>query len=106
MPYHNQKGQEFMTRSAARMVRKQIYLEAAQDRLLKRLAAEAGVSEAEVIRQAVARHAAHTRASTRDAHAWQRQRRRIQASIAEGPVTGTRTWTREDLYAHRLGRLG
>jgi hypothetical protein len=71
------------------MVRKQIYLEAAQDRLLKRLAAEAGVSEAEVIRQAVARHAA-----------------RIQASIAEGPVAGTRTWTREDLYAHRLGRLG
>ena len=84
------------------MVRKQIYLEAAQDRLLKRLAAEAGVSEAEVIRQAVARHAAHTRAATRDAHAWQRQRRRIEASIAEGPVAGTRSWTREDLYAHRL----
>ena len=93
-------------RSAARMVRKQIYLEAAQDRLLKRLAAEAGVSEAEVIRQAVARHAAHTRAATRDAHAWQRQRRRIEASIAEGPMAGTRSRTREDLYAHRLGRLG
>ncbi len=95
-----------MTRSATRMVRKQIYLEADQDRLLKRLAAEAGVSEAEVIRQAVVRHAAHTRASTRDTHAWQRQRRRIEASIAQGPVAGTRSWTREDLYAHRIGRLG
>jgi len=95
-----------MARSPTRMVRKQIYLEAAQDTLLKRLAAEAGVSEAEVIRQAVARHAAQTRASTRDAHAWQRQRRRIRASIAQGSLAGTRGWTREDLYAQRLGRLG
>jgi hypothetical protein len=95
-----------MARSASRMVRKQIYLEAAQDRLLKRLAAEAGVSEAEVIRQAVARHAAQTRASARDADAWHRQRRRIRASIARGPLDGTRNWTREDLYAQRLGRLG
>jgi hypothetical protein len=79
-----------MPRSATRMVRKQLYLEAAQDRLLKRLAAEAGVSEAQVIRQAVAQHAAQTSASTRDARAWQRQRRCIRA-----PLCGGHGWYKE-----------
>lgn len=95
-----------MAKTATRMVRKQIYLETAQDALLKRLAAQAGVSEAEIIRQSVARHAAQMRPPTRDPVAWRRQLRRIRASIARGPLPGARTWTRDALYADRLRRLG
>lgn len=89
-----------------RMVRKQIYLEAGQDALLKRLAAATGASEAEIIRQSVARFAAQMRPAERDRDAWERQQRRIERSIARGPLSGVRTWRREDLYADRTRRFG
>jgi hypothetical protein len=94
-----------MARSASRMIRKQIYIETGQNALLKRLAAEAGVSEAEIIRQSVVRYALAARPTVRDADAWRRQLRRIRASIGKGPLPGKRTWTRDDLYAARLQKL-
>ncbi len=87
-----------MARLPTSLVRKQIYLDEALDRLLKQWAANAGVSQSELVRQALSRHAAHVAASARPRNAWRRQRRRIRASIARGPLDGIRNWTREDLY--------
>lgn len=89
----------------SRMIRKQIYLEAAQDALLKRLAAARQVSEATIIRESVAQYAASLRRTPLDRAAWERQQKRIARSIAKGPLPGHRTWRRDDLYADRLDRL-
>ncbi len=88
------------------MVRKQIYLEAAQDALLKRLAAARHVSEATIIRESVAQYAASLRRAPLDRAAWERQQQRIARSIAKGPLPGRRTWRRAELYADRITGLG
>ena len=87
------------------MVRKQVYIEPDQDRFLKKRARELGVTEAELIRQAID---ALVRMPVRppfDPEAWAA----VVASLDERarlPMTGQgRTWRREDLYQDRLGRL-
>jgi hypothetical protein len=79
-------------------VRKQIYIEPEQEALLKRLAGETGMPEAEIIRQAIDRHAQSLRAPRRDLRAWAREREFIARLIEQGSVPGGRTWRREDLY--------
>jgi predicted DNA-binding protein len=79
-------------------VRKQIYIEAEQEAVLKRLAKETGISEAEIIRQAIDRYAQSLQYPRRDFSAWERMRSRIGQLIALGSVPGGRTWRREDLY--------
>jgi hypothetical protein len=81
----------------ATKVRKQVYIEPYQDRLLRQLAAEAGVSEAEIIRQALDRHTQLFRFSPRDIDAWEKERAFITHLIELGPISGRRTWRREDL---------
>ena len=51
-------------------VRKQIYLEPAQESMLKRIAGVTGVSEAEIIRQAINRHLQQVRMPPRGRRAW------------------------------------
>ena len=79
-------------------VRKQIYLEAEQDERLKAMAAQTGASEAEIIRDALDRHAGGPQAGRRDLRAWAEERAFIAGRMAGGPVPGQRTWQREDLH--------
>jgi hypothetical protein len=83
----------------ANMVRKQIYIEPEQDELLKQIADESGLSEAEIIQGAINRYAAEVAQPLRSRQAWAR----IKAFLAkrmEGAeqIDGGRTWRREDLH--------
>ncbi|MBM4430239.1 MAG: ribbon-helix-helix domain-containing protein [Chloroflexi bacterium] len=79
-------------------VRKQVYIEQDQDRLLSRLSAETGLSEAEIIRQAIDRHTRGAPLLRRDLAVWQEERAFIQQLIHQGRVPGHRTWQREELH--------
>lgn len=89
------------------MIRKQIYLGKRQELMLKRLSKARGISEAELIRQALDRefNQGAVRRAPRDPHAWSRVRRVMLALQAQGPRPDRpRTWRREDLYEERLNR--
>lgn len=80
------------------MIRKQIFIEEAQNEALKRLARKTGKSEGALIREAVERRLQEEQEA--DALWGGLIERWMQASITNEP----RTWTREDLYEERLGR--
>ena len=90
----------------ARMIRKQIYIESAQDNILKQKASILGITEAEVIRQAIDRQMTFLRTSTRHLKAWDREKAFIAKRMAKGYVSGVRRWKREDAYEERLKRYG
>jgi hypothetical protein len=79
-------------------IRKQIYLEPAQETLLKRIAGATGVPEAEIIRQAIDRHLQGVRLPRPHRGAWAAERAYIAQLVATGPAEGKRSWRREDLY--------
>lgn len=79
-------------------VRKQIYIEREHEETLKRWSAELGISEAEIIRQAIAGQTLRLRRRIRDVEAWRSELRFIRSMIDEGPLPGGRRWTREELY--------
>ena len=88
------------------MVRKQIYLPSRQNLTLKRLALERGVSEAEIIRQALERESEMRATIVRDSTAaWTgimqfvQERKRTLAEKGK-PVQ----WNRQELYEEREGR--
>ena len=86
------------------MVRKQVYIQPQQEKLLKQRAAEMGVSEAEIIRQAID-HWLEEKARQRQAKkAWEKARILMEELYAQGAVPGKRTWTRDELYEERLSR--
>ena len=91
------------------MVRKQIYLEERQEARLKRIARARGISEAEVIRQAIDRQVGRVsvEAGGGDPAVWERALR-FMRSLAARARKGDqrRDWTREDAYAERLSRHG
>ena len=89
------------------MVRKQIYLPRRQNLLLKRLAKERGISEAEVIRQALDREAQSTAPLVRDS------KKALDEIFAFAEALSTRPelaqgrsvrWKREELYKEREDR--
>lgn len=82
----------------AHKIRKQIYINPQQETLLKQISTDTGVSEAEIIRQAVDYYAIQKRSPRRDITAWERLQLRMQQLIDKGTVPGERTWRREDLY--------
>jgi hypothetical protein len=90
------------------MIRKQVYIEPWQDALLKRLARSRGMSEAEIIRQAIDREAGAPSAipGKPDLEAWEEVRALIQAMVDQGPVAGKRRWNRDQLYGERLNHNG
>lgn len=90
----------------AHMVRKQVYIEPRQDAILKRLARTLGLSEAEIIRQAIDRQTSNVPTDVRDLKAWEREKAFIAERMAAGPVVSTRKWRREDVYEERLSRYG
>ena len=87
------------------MIRKQVYIEERHDRLLKHRARQRGVTEAEIIREALDRadvgdsRAVSDPAAGRKAISFMRSlaRRRRKAPAGRG-------WTRESLYDERIGR--
>ena len=88
------------------MVRKQIYIQKRQDALLKQLAKARGLSEAEIIRQAIESELAGVPARTMaaDRSAWQELvaflERRHGAAAGRQPYR----WNREEIYAERETR--
>jgi hypothetical protein len=86
-----------------RMVRKQIYIEQRQQVQRKRAAKARGLSEAELIRQAIDQHlAGGTQGLPRDPEAWQRALALMRSLQAEGPMPDrSRNWTRDELYEER-----
>jgi len=84
------------------MIRKQIYLEAAQDALLKQRAQELGVSEAALIRRCL--ESLEQPVLPLERQAWENERAFLQRRLQTVPSQGgprKRTWTREELYADR-----
>ena len=79
-------------------VRKQIYIGTDQEGLLKRLSQETGISEAEIVRQAIDHHTRGLRLLRHGLGAWEEERAFILQRIAQGSVSGQRTWRREDLH--------
>jgi hypothetical protein len=92
------------------MIRKQIYLERRQQETIRRLASVHGVSEAEVIRQAVDVHGSQASLNPHlDASAWERALRIMRST--QGKNSGRRSgahkgWNRDELYKDRLNRHG
>lgn len=88
------------------MVRKQFYIRKRQDALLKRLAKARGLSEAEIIRQAIEREASGVLAqpTTIDRSAWQELvdflERRQEMAGERQPYH----WNREEIYSKRENR--
>ncbi|MFN0072894.1 MAG: hypothetical protein ACKVVP_15530 [Chloroflexota bacterium] len=81
------------------MVRKQLYLEQDQDRLLKRRASELGISEAEAVRILINQSLVQPRCTRgSDGDAWERERAFIEARRMIRAPQVDRTWQREDLY--------
>ena len=91
-----------------RMIRKQVYLEARQDRLLKALAKRTGVSEAELIRRSVDRTYGG-KADIRPASpgsAWEQLLADLRDWVSHGVHRPTKSWTRDELYEARLDGRG
>ena len=79
-------------------IRKQIYIQPHQEHLLKEIAQQTGVSEAEIIRQAIDLHLGEITVPQTDILLWEAEREFI-AQIKTRPVqAGSRDWKREDLY--------
>ncbi len=81
-----------------RMKRKQIYLDADQDRRLRILSRRNQVSESALIRQGVDRVLAGSVSMPLDHEAWERELKFMKDWARRGRVKGRRTWTREDAH--------
>jgi Arc/MetJ-type ribon-helix-helix transcriptional regulator len=84
----------------ARMVRKQIVIDAAREAALERIAAERGTSQSEVIRQAIdllVEEMQHADARQKAFDELLHMSERLQVRGVRNP-DGTRSWTREELY--------
>lgn len=87
----------------AQMIRKQVYIEKEQDAMLKRMAKRRGVTEAEIIRQAIERQLHATQSRRRDLSAWEEEKAFIRSrmKLKVPQRKGDRGWTREELYEER-----
>ena len=89
------------------MVRKQIYIAKRQEQLIKRLARVRGVSEAELIREAIDRQTAGlgSHSAAPDPEALEEVVRFALARRQHGATGQSRKFNREELYAERLSRF-
>jgi len=78
-------------------VRKQLYIEPDQEALLKRLSRELKVTEAELVRRALANLSAVAQ-PIKDLEAWEREKEFIRKR-AQKKAEPTQPWTREELHA-------
>lgn len=89
-------------------IRKQIYIDSAHEVILKQLSVDMGVSEAEIIRQAVEQYSLAIKPRRRNIKAWEKEKAFIQQLIeqnsAQDSVSRERTWNREELYDRKILR--
>jgi hypothetical protein len=89
----------------AEMVRKQIYIQERHERLLKRISRTRGISEAELIRQAIEREAVGEKPLlTPDQEAWDKILRFARNQKVLRPGTRPYRWNRLDAYEEREKR--
>ncbi|MGE5750505.1 MAG: hypothetical protein ACM30F_00045 [Nitrospirota bacterium] len=86
----------------SQMLRKQIYIDRRQERLLKRKASELRVSESELIRDGIEKVLRGGMAVPKDIMAWEKEKKFIHALTKQGAVKGGRTWRREDIYDRKV----
>jgi hypothetical protein len=88
------------------MVRKQFYIQKRQDALLKRLSRARGLSEAEIIRQAIEREAAGVPVQpiATDRSAWQELVAFLEARQESTAGGQPYQWNREEIYTERENR--
>ncbi|MBR8834308.1 MAG: ribbon-helix-helix domain-containing protein [Stigonema ocellatum SAG 48.90 = DSM 106950] len=79
-------------------IRKQIYIEPHQEHLLKTIAQQTGVSEAEIIRQAIDLHIGNITHPQTNIAAWETELAFINSRKNLTPLPGGRDWHRVDLY--------
>jgi hypothetical protein len=89
------------------MVRKQIYITRRHNNLLKRLAKSRGVSEAEIIRQAIERETNGITAANRpDSHKAMEELTKFALSLRNRAIEGKPyQWNRADAYEDRESRF-
>ena len=89
------------------MVRKQIYIQERHERLLKRISKARGVSEAELIRQAIERETVGEKLPllTPDQSAWDKILRFAKRRKALRPSARPYRWNRLDAYEERERRF-
>ena len=91
----------------ARMIRKQVYIDERHAQMLERLARERGVTESEVVRDAIERvePAEATASHVPDPEAARKFFAFIDELSRRPPRAPERPrWTRESLYEERIGR--
>lgn len=81
----------------ARMVRKQIYIDQEQEKILKDKARILHKAEAELVREGI-NTVLKRQYAFKDPTAWKKEKKFIHSLIAKGPVKGKRQWTRENLH--------
>jgi len=82
----------------SRMVRKQVYIEAEQEKFLKRRARQLGVTEAELVRQGIDQIARPGAWLPPDPKAWEEAKSVIRDRMRLRVPQTSRAWTREQLY--------
>jgi hypothetical protein len=89
------------------MVRKQFYIHKRQQILLRQLSQARGVSEAEIVRQAIEREAAgeSARPPLPDRAAWDEVVRFVESRLALGSDGEPYRWSRQDAYEERESRF-
>jgi hypothetical protein len=80
------------------MMRKQIYIDSRQDRLLKRKAAELNTTESELIRNGIEKLLTSGTTIHHDIRAWEAEKKYIQSRLKKGLVRGGKRWKREELH--------
>jgi CO/xanthine dehydrogenase Mo-binding subunit len=88
-----------------RMVRKQIYLESDQDKMLQARAKALGISTAELIRRRITDPGRGVASYPTRPEAWEEELRFIAERARLADLKKTRGWTRDELYEERLERF-
>ena len=88
-----------------RKIRKQIYIEAAQDDMLKKQVQRLGVSESELIRRGIEHIGSVQMPVSFDEEAWKNELAFMRKRARRPALHRKRSWTREELYEERLQRF-
>jgi hypothetical protein len=81
------------------LIRKQLYITKSQEKMLKMKARETGLTEAEIVREAIDKAAYRVEYPLNSTDKWQEELSFINELIAGRQVgQKERTWKREDLY--------
>jgi predicted DNA-binding protein len=86
-----------------KMVRKQVYIEPEQDKKLKRLAKQLGMTEAELIRRGIDLVEDYSDTDEARKKAWAEELAYMKRRAQQYPAIpdGNRTWTRDETYDER-----